>query len=121
MPTRKRSGGGGRAGAHEASFTVEFPDGRLGRRRMAAVEAALSPEISGGAPDAPGAAGDRVTMRRLPGGRGLEVRLRSSTLPSLRAALNAHMRMAALAQDVAAVAAADGVAPVAAGEAAEEE
>lgn len=91
--------------AHEAAFTIGFPGGRGGRLRMEAVEAALMPEISGAAPGAPGADGDTVSMRRLPGGRGLEVRLRSGSLASLRAALNAHMRMASLALDVADVAA----------------
>jgi hypothetical protein len=43
-------------------------------------------------------------MRRTSGGRALEVRVASTSLPSLRAALNAHMRMAALASQVAAVA-----------------
>ncbi len=43
-------------------------------------------------------------MRRLRGGRALEVRVRSTNLASLRAALNAHMRMAALAMDVSVLA-----------------
>jgi tRNA threonylcarbamoyladenosine modification (KEOPS) complex Pcc1 subunit len=88
-------------GLHGASFTVEFGAGLDGRRRLAAVEAALRPDISA---DGPRAKGDSVSMRRLRGGRALEVRVRSTSLVSLRAALNSHMRMAALAVEVSVLA-----------------
>jgi hypothetical protein len=92
-------------GPHEAAFTLEFGRSAAGRRELVAVEAALMPEVSGTAEGAPGAAGDWVAMRRVRGGSALEVRLRSASLASLRASLNAHMRMASLAQAVAATAA----------------
>ncbi|HEX9710362.1 MAG TPA: hypothetical protein VGB42_10410 [Candidatus Thermoplasmatota archaeon] len=110
-PRGKKAGGGRRPrrmraapGPHEATLTVEAGGSARGRRRLAAVEAALRPEISGGAAGPPVVAGDSVTMRRLRGGRAIEIRVRSRSLASLRASLNAHMRMAALAADVAAVA-----------------
>ncbi len=97
----------GDSASYVATFSMEFGEGPAARRVLKAVEAALSPEVSGGRERGIGVPGDKAAMRRTRGGRTLEVEVRSSSLPSLRASLNAHIRMAALAEAAAAAAIAE--------------
>ncbi len=80
---------------HVAVFTAASPRGAAGAAGVEALRQALAPESGRGLP------GASVKVRRMPGSRGVEIRIEAETLRSLRAAVNSYLRWAALALEVA--------------------
>ena len=94
--------GPAKGAAHRASFRIKVGKGDKAGRVVAAVRAALRPEM------AEPAGGPRVRLVEGRGAAELEIEITAPSLSTLRAAVNSHLRAATLALQVAEMAAAAG-------------